>query len=116
MFKQTLKSASMLMIAMATGAAATPAMAQTEDAPRVMVRYSDLDLATPGGRERLDTRVRSAIRSMCNTAERLSIQQRAIAQQCVTQTQRSVEPQLAALLGGSPARFASEKPPVVAAP
>lgn len=116
MFKQTLKPASMLMIAMAAGAAATPAMAQEDGAPRVMVRYGDLDLATASGRERLDTRVRTAINSMCNVHERQSLQRRAAARECVTQAQRSVEPQLAALLGGSPAKFASERPPVVAAP
>ena len=36
--------------------------------------------------------------------------------ECEAQARRSVDPQLASLLKGSSARFASEKPPVVAAP
>jgi len=112
-----LKPTLMLMLAMAAaGGVAAPAMAQDDDAPRVMVRYSDLDLATVTGRERLDTRVRSAIRSMCDADPRPTLRQLAAARDCAARARRSVEPQLAALLRGSPARFASEKPPVVAAP
>ena len=117
MLKSTLKPTLMLMIAItAAGGASATAMARDGSAPQVMVRYSDLDLNTASGRERLDTRVRFAIRSMCNIDERQPLRQRAMAQECVAQAHRSVEPQLAALLGGSSARFASEKPPVVAAP
>lgn len=117
MFKSTLKPTLMLMIAItAAGGASATAMAQDDNAPQVMVRYSDLDLATASGRERLDTRVRLAIRSMCNIDGRQPLRQRAMAQQCVADANRGVEPQLAALLNGSSARFASEKPPVVAAP
>lgn len=117
MLKSTLKPTLMLMIAItAAGGASATAMAQDGRTPQIMVRHSDLDLATANGRERLDTRVRFAIRSMCNVDERQSLKQRAMAQECEAQAHRSVEPQLAALLNGSSARFASEKPPVVAAP
>lgn len=117
MFKSTLKPTLMLMIATAaTGGVSATAIAQDGDTPQIMVRHGDLDLTTESGRERLDTRVRTAIRSMCNVNERQPLRQRAIAQGCVAQAHRSVEPQLAALLNGSSARFASEKPPVVAAP
>jgi len=117
MFKSTLKPTLMLMIAMtATGGASATAMAQEGDTPQILVHYNDLDLTTTSGRERLDLRVRNAIRSMCKISERQPLRQRAMAQECVAQAHRSVEPQLAALLNGSSARFASEKPPVVAAP
>ena len=41
---------------------------------------------------------------------------RVASQECEAHARRSVDPQLASLLNGSSARFASEKPPVVAAP
>ncbi|HMN53780.1 MAG TPA: UrcA family protein, partial [Sphingopyxis sp.] len=67
MFKPALALISLTMAA--TGTAA-PAMARDDEAPRVMVRYGDLDLQTVDGRERLDTRIRSAIRSMCRVDPR----------------------------------------------
>lgn len=113
MLKSTL---ALLAATMAAGAAAAPAIAQEDGASRITVRYSDLDLATAGGRERLDTRVRVAIRAMCNSEPRPTLRQRAASLDCEAQARRGVDPQLASLLKGSSARFASEKPPVVAAP
>ncbi|WP_428681307.1 UrcA family protein [Sphingopyxis sp.] len=113
MFKPTL---ALLAATIAAGAAAAPAIAQDDGAPRITIRYSDLDLATADGRGRLDTRVRVAIRAMCNSEPRQSLRQREASLECEAQARRSVDPQLASLLKGSSARFASEKPPVVAAP
>ena len=104
------------MAAIAVCGAAAPAVAQDSDAPQVAVRYDDLNLSTTAGRDRLDTRVRTAIRAMCTDSSRLTLRQRAVAQECMAQAKRSIEPQLAALLNGSTAKFASDKPPVVAAP
>jgi UrcA family protein len=101
---------------MAATGAAVPAMAQDDDAPRVMVRYGDLDLQTVDGREQLDTRIRRAIRSVCRVNIRPSLEERGFERACEARARGSVEPQLAALFKGSSARFASEKPPVVAAP
>ncbi len=116
-FKPMFKPALALMsLTMAATGTAAPAMARDDEAPRVMVRYGDLDLQTVDGRERLDTRIRSAIRSMCRVDPRPSLPQRMLGQRCQARARSSVEPQLAALLKGSSARFASEKPPVVAAP
>ena len=112
MFKSTL----ITMAAIAVCGAAAPAVAQDSDAPQVAVRYDDLNLSTTAGRDRLDTRVRTAIRAMCTDSSRLTLRQRAVAQDCMAQAKRSIEPQLAALLNGSTAKFASDKPPVVAAP
>lgn len=113
MFKPTL---ALLAATMATGSAVAPAFAQDDGALRISVRYSDLDLATADGRERLDTRVRVAIRAICNSEPRQTARLRVASQECEAHARRSVDPQLASLLNGSSARFASEKPPVVAAP
>ena len=108
---------SLILIAALAGSAASPAFAQDGDErPTATVRYDDLNLWTAAGRERLDTRVRMAIRSMCAVDPRPSLRQRAEGRECEAIAKRSVEPQVAALYNGSHARFASEKPPVVAAP
>ncbi len=105
-----------LVAAIASGGVAVPAFAQDDDErPSLAVRYDDLNLSTAAGRERLDTRVRMAIKSMCSVDAR-SLRERAAGLECEAAAKRSVEPQVAALYNGSHARFASEKPPVVAAP
>ncbi|WP_422061365.1 UrcA family protein [Sphingopyxis sp.] len=105
-----------LIAAIASGGAAVPAFAQDDlQRPSVTIHYNDLNLSTSAGRERLDTRVRMAIKSMCSVDSR-SLRQRAAALECEAAAKRSVEPQVAALYNGSHARFASEKPPLVAAP
>lgn len=105
-----------LIAAVATTVVAAPARAQDDARPSISVRYDDLNLETSAGRERLDTRVRYAIKSMCAADPRPTLTRRAAALECQAAAKRSVEPQLAALFNGSSARFASEKPPVVAAP
>ena len=105
-----------LATALASTGAVVPAAAQDDDRPSVTVRYDDLNLASAAGRERLDVRVRTAIKSMCSVDPRPSLRQRAASAECETAAKRSVEPQLAALYNGSNARFASEKPAVVGAP
>lgn len=101
---------------LATATVASPAMAQDDDRQSVTIRYDDLNLTSAAGRERLDTRVRVAIRKMCGTEVRAPMRERVAAAECEAFAKRSIEPQLAALYNGSNARFASEKPPVVAAP
>lgn len=112
-----LKTISILTaMALAAGGAAAPAMAKYDDQPHVEVAYGDLDLATAEGRERLNNRVESAIRSMCGSGSSVNIRERAAIKACETTARRSAEPQLAALLNGSNAKFAGDRPPVVAAP
>lgn len=95
---------------------AGPAFANDEERQTVTVRYDDLNLASAAGRERLDTRVRVAIRNMCNAGVGATARERVTSAKCVAVANRSVETQFAALYKGGSARFASEKPPVVAAP
>lgn len=105
-----------LAAAIVSSGANVPAFAQDdEQRPSVAVRHDDLNLSTSAGRERLDTRVRMAIKSLCSVDAR-SLRARAAGLECEAAAKRSVEPQVAALYNGSHARFASEKPPVVAAP
>lgn len=99
----------------ATGVAA-PASAQDGERATVSVRYDDLNLSSAAGRERLDTRMRVAIRKMCDAGPSATLRQRAAASECTATAKRSIEPQVAGLLNGSTAKFASERPPVVAAP
>lgn len=113
MLKSTLITAS---VALAAIGGAAPAMAQDDDAPRVLVRYDDLNLSSAAGRQRLDTRVRLAIRSVCMVGPRVSLRERAESRECEKQARLRVDPQVALLLNGDGAKFASEKPPVFAAP
>lgn len=106
-----------LIAALASGGAMTPAFGREADSPpSATVRYDDLNLSTVSGRAELDTRVRRAIKSICTTNSRVTLSERAASLECEAVAKRSVEPQLASLYNGSSARFASEKPPVVAAP
>lgn len=101
---------------LAAAGLASPAAAQDDERPIAKVRYDDLNLSTTAGRERLDARVRTAVRRMCDSNSRMTLRERAASDQCRAVALRSVELQMAALYNGSTARFASEKPPVVAAP
>lgn len=106
-----------LTAALAASSIAVPSLAQDGgDKATATVRYDDLNLASAAGRERLDTRVRTAIKSMCAADSRQNLQQRAASLECEAAAKRSIEPQMAALYNGASVKFASEKPPVVAAP
>lgn len=106
----------MVALAVATTGIAAPAKAQDDDMPRVTVPYSDLNLASVDGRKRLDTRVRSAIREVCQTEPRPTLRQRAIEQACAADAIRSTQVQVAALVNGHNARLAATKQPVLAGP
>lgn len=107
---------SLTLAAVAASTTFTPAFAQDDDVPRVAVRYDDLNLDSASGRKRLDLRVRVAIRDLCDTRANRDLKFRAASLECEAQAKRSIEPQLAALYNGASAKFASDKPPVVAAP
>lgn len=105
-----------ILVAALASTTAAPALAQDDDRPQMVVRHDDLNLTSVGGRERLDARVRSAIRQLCNTGQKQDLRLRAVSLECEAEAKRSVEPQLAALYNGNGAKFASDKPAVVAAP
>jgi UrcA family protein len=52
------------------GALATPAAAQATEDQSVVVRFADPDLDNPAGMARLDTRLKTAAFSVCNSGAR----------------------------------------------
>ena len=91
-----------------------PAAAQEKKT--VIVRYDDLNMASVSGRERLQTRVKMAVRDVC--AARLAQGLRATqkARQCETVAMRDADVKLAGLLNGNGTALADRGPVVVAAP
>jgi UrcA family protein len=78
-----------------------PAAAQ--EPKTVVVRYDDLNLASVTGRERLNTRIKYAIQTVCETRPsfRPDLRQRAYSQQCAKTATRDADVKLASLLNGN---------------
>ena len=89
---------------LATGMAA-PAAAQ-QDSHSVIVRYDDLNLGSQAGRDRLETRVRTAVRQVCSTPDRTTLAQRARILECMADASRDANTRVAALIGGQGSQFA----------
>ena len=99
---------------------AVPAAAEDDGERRtVVVRYDDLNLASVEGRDRLATRVKSAVRTVCNSRPhyRQSLTERATALECEGATMADAEVKLAGLINGDGTRLADRgRTIVVAAP
>ncbi|MBJ7500489.1 MAG: UrcA family protein [Sphingopyxis sp.] len=80
-----------LILALSLTAAAVPAAAQVET-ETAAVRIDDLDLSRATGRERLDTRLKSAARSICQTGARGAAENSRRAA-CVSAALAQAEPQ-----------------------
>lgn len=89
---------------LATGIA-LPAAAQ-EDSRSVTVRYDDLNLGNQAGRDRLETRIRTAVRQVCRTPNRMTLAERARELECVADASRDANTLVAALIGGQGSQFA----------
>ncbi|MBJ7441027.1 MAG: UrcA family protein [Sphingopyxis sp.] len=86
-----------------------PAAAEDDGARRtVVVRYNDLNLASVEGRERLNSRVKVAVRTVCNSRPnyRPTLDERAQAQSCEKATMADANVKLAGLLNGDGTRLA----------
>jgi UrcA family protein len=86
-----------------------PAAAKDDSERRtVVVRYDDLNLASVGGRDRLTTRVKSAVRAVCNTNPhyRQTLTERASAEKCEDATMADADVKLAGLINGDGTRLA----------
>ena len=59
-----------LTLALSLAATATPAVAAESENATVEVRIDDLDLTRTADRERLDTRIKTAARSVCRSGRR----------------------------------------------
>lgn len=101
----------LLAAPMVLTAAATPAMAATDDNGErrtAHVRYDDLNLSTAKGRESLTTRVKYAIQKVCGSRPhyRQPLSERASAVQCEKSATADAEVKLADLFNGNGARLA----------
>lgn len=86
-----------------------PAAAQdNEDRRSLVVRYHDLNLASVEGRSKLQSRVKSAVRKVCNSRpkHRPTLHELALAQDCEAATLADAGVKLANLLNGGGARLA----------
>lgn len=80
---------------------AAPLAAQSEPAQSLTVKYTDLDLSTEKGQEKLDRRINAAARKVCKadavrTGTRMRSNDR---NQCLATARASVRAQLAELIG-----------------
>lgn len=83
--------------------------AQAADEPRsVVVRYHDLNLASVEGRARLNTRVKSAVKTVCESRHsyRRTLTERAKVDRCEDTALADADVKLAGLLNGNGARLA----------
>lgn len=86
-----------------------PAAAEDDGERRtVVVRYDDLNLASVDGRDRLNARVMTAVRTVCNSRPnyRLTLDERAQALDCEKATMADADIKLASLLNGDGTRLA----------
>lgn len=74
----------------------------------VVVRYNDLNLASVEGRDRLNLRVKSAVRTVCNSRPnyRPTLTERARSQNCEKVAMADADVKLAGLLDGDGIRVA----------
>ena len=97
-----------------------PAAAEDDiDRRTVVVRYNDLNLASVEGRERLNFRVKDAVRTVCNSRphHRVSLNERAKSDHCEKVTMADADIKLASLLNGDRTRLADRNPTIrVSAP
>lgn len=97
-----------------------PAAAEDDgERKTVVVQYGDLNLASVEGRQRLTTRVKYAVKSVCNSRPnyRQDLQTRALAQRCQKTAMADADVKLAGLFNGGIARLADRgRIVVVAAP
>jgi len=93
-----------------------PAAAEDNGERRtVVVRYNDLNLASVEGRDRLSSRVKAAVRVVCNSRPnyRMTLNDIAHAQTCEKATMADADVKLAGLLNGAGTRLASSSPTIM---
>ncbi|APZ97783.1 hypothetical protein BWQ93_04230 [Sphingopyxis sp. QXT-31] len=104
----------LLAVPLALTSISVPAAA--EDLRSVTVHYDDLNLASPKGRERLETRVRVAVRAVCRTNSRPTLREQSDSRDCERVATANSDAQLASLFNGNGTALAARAPVVVAAP
>lgn len=86
----TLKLFSLSVLAASGLAISTPAMADTKTKE---VQYQDLDLSTAKGQARLKTRVRQAVKQVCNSPRAITLNERADQQNCEANAMAAAMPE-----------------------
>ena len=104
----------LLAVPLALTSISVPAAAQEKKS--VVVRYDDLNLSSASGRDRLTTRVKMAVREVCDTrlAQGLRAQQKA--RECANDTMKDTDVKLASLFNGAGTAVADRGSVTVAAP
>ncbi|HEY0595902.1 UrcA family protein [Sphingopyxis sp.] len=105
-------------LAAAGTVAPATASAAGEERQSVTVRYDDLNLSSERDRDRLTTRIKLAVETVCGGGPgyRQALRERAIAQRCEATTMADANVKLASLFGGDGTRLAARGRIVVAAP
>jgi UrcA family protein len=88
---------------------AVPAAAEDDGERRsVIVRYDDLNLSSVQGRERLNTRIKFAVQTVCGSRPhyRQTLRERAVALECEDSAMADADVKLASLFNGKSARLA----------
>jgi UrcA family protein len=98
---------------LATGLA-VPAMAGDTEKVSVEVRYDDLNLTSASGRERLETRVRSAVRRICRVGVSKNLELIRAAQTCATQAMVDADTKMASLIESKGVAYAERAERVTA--
>jgi UrcA family protein len=70
MFARKASAFAILALAAVAGSAGSAAAAQEREVETIVVRFADLDLTRPSGMARLDTRLRHAARTVCDSRAR----------------------------------------------
>ena len=93
-----------------TMASAAPVLAESDgmlEPTTRIVRYDDLDLTNARGRERLNTRVRSAVNLACGLWSARSLSEKQLVDQCRTQAMKSSEIKIAEAVRKAATRYAA---------
>ena len=79
-----------LILALSLTVAGAPAFAAEQQTAEI--RIADLDLSTAQGQQRLETRMKSAARSLCSTGDR-GVSAKSLETQCINEVIASAKPQ-----------------------
>lgn len=96
------------LVAVAMLAVSVPALAEPQySTAKMTVDYSGLNLATPSGRQALDSRINTAIRTMCGTPVFGTRDEAEALNACYDEARTAVEPQVRSVLANANMTVAS---------
>jgi UrcA family protein len=95
-------TAALLVLTTASPAIAQPPIVVEGSAPTARVSYSDLNLASPSGIERLQSRVRRTAESLCVEGAKTDLVRASAEHKCFTAAVASAQGQIDAAVRSSP--------------